>query len=42
MGKLVGGLNPEDLKGIPAEAFAGLTPEGMQSISPDAVGVSTL
>ncbi|XP_063585658.1 uncharacterized protein LOC134763042 [Penaeus indicus] len=39
MGKLVGGLNPEDLKGIPAEAFAGLTPEGMQSISPEAVGV---
>ncbi|XP_069981074.1 uncharacterized protein [Penaeus vannamei] len=39
LGMLVGGLNPEDLKDIPAEAFAGLTPEGMQSISPEAVGV---
>ncbi|XP_042858172.1 uncharacterized protein LOC122244358 [Penaeus japonicus] len=39
LGKLVGGLNPEDLKSIPAEAYAGLTPEGMAAIPPEAVGV---
>lgn len=42
LGKLVGGLNPEDLKSIPAEAYAGLTPEGMAAIPPEAVGVSIL